>query len=70
MTTETYEDEEPSGGDHANLTLMRIILMILFGGILVACFGAMAREHVRFSPVRRRRGPLLTVEEAIRLRPH
>jgi hypothetical protein len=56
--------------DAAPYSLLRIVLMVVFGGLIVAIFGAMAREHVRIVPVRRRRGPVLSVEEAIRLRPH
>ncbi len=69
MSTDSYDGSEPVDDDHGSFGAMRIILALVFGGILVMIFGAMAREHVRITPIRRRRGPVLTVEEAIRLRP-
>jgi hypothetical protein len=48
---------------------MRIILTILFGGLLMVLVRVFAQERVTFDMPRRRRRPLLTVEEAVRWRP-
>jgi hypothetical protein len=60
--------DEPAE-DHAKLMAMRIILTILFGGLLMVLVRIFAQERVTFDMPRRRRRPLLTVEEAVRWRP-
>jgi hypothetical protein len=60
--------DEPAE-DHGKLVAMRIILTILFGGVLMVLFRVFAQERVAFDMPRRRRRPLLTVEEAVRWRP-
>ena len=59
--------EEEFGGDHANMTAMRIILTLLFGGLALALFGVAVRSDRGRAIIRRSR-PLLTVEEAVRWR--
>ena len=62
--------EANSTTEDSGFSFIRIMLVLLFGGIVVAIFGAMARDRIRIVPIRRRRGPVMTVEEAIRMRPH
>jgi len=63
--TETFA---PPAEDHAKLMAVRIILTILFGGLVMVLLRIFARDRVIFEMPRRRR-PLLTVEEAVRWRP-
>jgi len=63
--TGAYDDEDE---DHARFTLMRIVLTILFGGLLMLLLGAVATNRP-ITQLPRRRRPLLTVEEAVRWRP-
>jgi hypothetical protein len=68
MWADSDEDGASPGEDRGNLSLMRIILVIFFGGIAAALLGAVYVRD-RSKPVRRKIGRLLTVEEAVRLRP-
>ena len=64
MITFVFDDSMRAG----NTTLVPIILTILFGGLIMMLFRAIASDRLAFEGPRRRR-PLLTVEEAVRWRP-
>jgi len=67
MTTDTNDSVDASGDGRANLTPMRIVLILLFGGLLMGLLRTVAGGRTPFQTPRRKR-PLLTVEEAVRLR--
>lgn len=67
MSTDTNDAGDASFYDRANLTPMRIALILLFGGLLMGLLRTVAGGRSRLQAPRRRR-PLLTVEEAVRLR--
>ena len=68
MSTNIDNVDAPSGAGYATILAMRIILTILFGGLIMVLFRAIASDRVAFDGPRRKR-PLLTVEEAVRWRP-
>ena len=61
-------DDDASGEDFVRLTFIRVVLTILFGGLLMVLFRAMTQDRSIIERPRKRR-PLLTVEEAVRWRP-
>ena len=67
MSTDTNDGIDASGEDRANLTPMRIVLILLFGGLLMGLLRTVAGGRAPFQTPRRKRH-LLTVEEAVRLR--
>jgi hypothetical protein len=67
MSIDINNAGEASLYDRANLTPMRIVLILLFGGLLMGLLRTVAGGRPRLQAPRRRR-PLLTVEEAVRLR--
>jgi hypothetical protein len=68
MSTENLGGDDPSSEDFARLTFVRIVLTILFGGLLMVLFRAVTQDRPILERPRKRR-PLLTVEEAVRWRP-
>jgi hypothetical protein len=68
MSTDINNVDDPSGEGYGTILAMRIILTILFGGLIMVLFRAIASDRLAFEGPRRRR-PLLTVEEAVRWRP-
>jgi hypothetical protein len=67
MSIDIDTGSDASGEEHASLSAMRIVLILLFGGLLMGLLRTVTRGRTGFDTPRRRR-PLLTVEEAVRLR--
>ncbi len=68
MSTDINNVDDPPAEGYGTILAMRIILTILFGGLIMVLFRAIASDRLAFEGPRRRR-PLLTVEEAVRWRP-
>ena len=68
MSTDIDNVDDSSGEGYGTVLAMRIVLTILFGGLIMVLFRAIANDRVAFDGPRRKR-PLLTVEEAVRWRP-
>jgi len=67
MSTQDFNDDA-SSEDFVRLTFLRVVLTILFGGLLMVLFRAVTQDRSLIERPRKRR-PLLTVEEAVRWRP-
>ena len=61
MSTDINNVDDPSGEGYGTILAMRIILTILFGGLIMVFFRAIASDRLAFEGPRRRR-PLLTVD--------
>src|SRR5882672_12470315 len=68
MSTDINNFDDPPDEGYGTILAMRIILTILFGGLIMVLFRALASDRLAFEGPRRKR-PLLTVEEAVRWRP-